>query len=189
MRRTLTAIAVPLVAVLALTACSDDSDDSAATSTETTTAPAAAETGSTIADVAGATPQLSTLTAAVTAADLGTTLSSPGPFTVFAPTDEAFDALPAGVVDKLLLECNKDALVKVLTYHVVEGKVMAADVTAGDVPTVEGGTVTLATDGGVTVNDATVVTPDVMADNGVVHVIDGVLLPSDLDPAALKASC
>lgn len=85
----------------------------------------------------------------------------------------------------MLLPENVDVLVKILTYHVVPGKVMAADVTAGDVATVEGQTVALATDGGVTVNGANVVTADVEASNGVIHVIDAVILPPDVDPAAL----
>jgi uncharacterized surface protein with fasciclin (FAS1) repeats len=91
------------------------------------------------------------------------------------------------VLDALLLPENKDALVKILTYHVVPGTVMAADVTAGDVATVEGQNITLATDGGVTVNGAAVLQADVVASNGVIHVIDAVLLPPDVDAAALVA--
>jgi uncharacterized surface protein with fasciclin (FAS1) repeats len=104
---------------------------------------------------------------------------------VFAPTNEAFAALPAGLVDKLLLPENKDLLVKILTYHVVSGAVMAADVTAGDVPTVEGQNITITTDMGVKVNGANVVTTDIVASNGVIHVIDAVILPPDVDPSAL----
>jgi uncharacterized surface protein with fasciclin (FAS1) repeats len=108
-----------------------------------------------------------------------------GPFTVFAPTDAAFAALPAGVLDALLLPENKEVLVKILTYHVVPASVLAADVTDGDVATVEGQTVKLSTADGVTVNGAKVVTPDVMASNGVIHAIDAVLVPADVDVAAL----
>jgi uncharacterized surface protein with fasciclin (FAS1) repeats len=115
------------------------------------------------------------------------TLSGEGPFTVFAPTNAAFEALPAGVLDALLLPENKDALAKILTYHVVSGSVMAADITDGDVATVEGQNVTLSTANGVTVNGANVVIADVATDNGVVHVIDAVLIPSDVDVAALLA--
>jgi uncharacterized surface protein with fasciclin (FAS1) repeats len=104
---------------------------------------------------------------------------------VFAPTDAAFAALPAGLLDKLLLPENKDVLVAILTYHVVVGKVMAADVVAGDVPTVEGSTVTLDTMSGVKVNDATVTTADVAASNGVIHVIDAVIVPPTVDLASL----
>lgn len=126
-----------------------------------------------------------TLVAAVEAAGLVETLKGEGPFTVFAPTDEAFAALPAGVLDALLLPENKETLAKILTYHVVPGAVMAADVTDGEVATVEGQNVTLSTADGVTVNGATVVAADVVASNGVIHVIDAVILPPDVDPAAL----
>jgi uncharacterized surface protein with fasciclin (FAS1) repeats len=125
------------------------------------------------------------LVAAVAAAGLVETLQSEGPFTVFAPTNDAFAALPAGLVDKLLLPENKDLLVKILTYHVVSGTVLAADVTAGDVPTVEGQNITITTDMGVKVNGATVTATDIIASNGVIHVIDAVILPPDVDPSAL----
>ncbi len=151
----------------------------------TTTAPAAPAAAGTIVDVAVANGSFTTLVAAVNAAGLGETLSGTGPFTVFAPSDDAFAALPAGVVDALVKPENKDTLTKILTYHVVAGTVLAADIKAGDVPTVEGGTVKLATEGGVTVNDAKVVTADVIASNGVIHVIDKVLLPQGVDVNAL----
>ena len=145
---------------------------------------APAEVG-TIVDVAASTEGFSTLVAAVEAAGLVETLSGEGPFTVFAPTDEAFAALPEGVLEKLLLPENKDLLVRILSYHVVSGQVLAADVVAGDVATVEGSTITLDTMDGVTVNGATVVTADVLASNGVIHVIDAVILPPDVDVSAL----
>jgi len=138
-----------------------------------------------IVSIASTTDGFSTLVAAVTAAGLVETLQGEGPFTVFAPTDEAFAALPAGVLDALLLPENKDVLTKILTYHVVPGAVMAADVTDGDVATVEGQTVALSTADGVTVNGAKVVQADIVASNGVIHVIDAVILPPDVDPAAL----
>jgi uncharacterized surface protein with fasciclin (FAS1) repeats len=100
---------------------------------------------------------------------------------------EAFDALPEGVLDALLLPENKDALTSILTYHVVSGEVMAADVTAGDVPTVEGSTIAITTDGGVKVNEANVTATDVDASNGVIHVIDAVLVPPTVDVAALTS--
>jgi uncharacterized surface protein with fasciclin (FAS1) repeats len=139
----------------------------------------------TIVDVASADSTFSTLVAAVTAAELVETLSGEGPFTVFAPTDAAFAALPAGVLDALLLPENKAVLVQILTYHVVPGKVMAADVTDGDVATVEGQTIKLSTMDGVTVNGATVVAADVAASNGVIHAIDAVILPPGVDVAKL----
>jgi len=139
----------------------------------------------TIVDVAAGNPDFETLVAAVTAADLVETLSGEGPFTVFAPTDAAFEALPEGLLDALLLPENKDALTSILTYHVLPAEVMAADVTAGDVATVEGSTIAITTEGGVMVNEATVVTPDVDASNGVIHAIDGVLVPPTVDVDAL----
>lgn len=106
------------------------------------------------------------------------TLKGPGPFTVFAPTDEAFSKLPSGTVDSLLNDIPQ--LTKILTYHVVSGKVLASDVVNLDsAPTVEGSSIKIdASNGGVKINDATVVTPDVEADNGVIHVIDTVLIPA-----------
>ncbi len=143
------------------------------------------EEAGTIVDVAAANPDFETLVAAVTAADLVETLSGDGPFTVFAPTDEAFEALPEGLLDALLLPENKDTLTSILTYHVLPSEVMAADVTAGEVETVEGSTIEITTDDGVMVNDATVVATDVDASNGVIHAIDAVLVPPTVDVDAL----
>lgn len=132
-----------------------------------------------IVDTAAGAGQFSTLLAAAQAADLVDTLKSPGPLTVFAPTDAAFAALPAGTVDNLLKPENKDQLVKVLTYHVVAGEVLAADVVKlSSATTVEGADVAIdASSGKVMINDAQVVQADVDASNGVIHVIDKVLLP------------
>jgi uncharacterized surface protein with fasciclin (FAS1) repeats len=136
------------------------------------TAPAPA----TITDTAARTPQLSTLARLLSDAGLAETLRGPGPFTVFAPTDEAFKAVPAATLDAL--GKDKERLKAVLTYHVVAGKVMAADVKNGNVKTVQGSDVALARAGTfVTIEDAVVGTPDVMASNGVVHLIDRVLIP------------
>ena len=132
-----------------------------------------------IVDIAASNGNFNTLVAAVTAADLVDTLKSEGPFTVFAPTDAAFAALPAGTVDSLLLPENKDQLVAILTYHVVPGAV-TSDQLAGqhlDVATVNGAEVRVNGSNGVKVNDATVTTADIIASNGVIHVIDSVLLP------------
>jgi uncharacterized surface protein with fasciclin (FAS1) repeats len=186
-RSTIIIAAAVASAGLVLTGCSSDGDDSAAS--EATTAPStSAPADQTIVDLAVATPDLSTLVSVVQAAELDTTLAGTGPFTVFAPTNEAFAALPKTVTDALVLPCNKDALTKVLTYHVVPGAVTAADITPGDVATVEGQNVTLAVDP-VTVNGVVVSQADVVASNGVVHVIDGVLLPPGLDVDMLKTSC
>ena len=124
--------------------------------------------------------QFKTLVAAVQAADLGGALSGPGPFTVFAPTDEAFAELPAGTVDDLLKPENRDKLIAVLKYHVVSGKVMAADIAGkkANVTTLQGSDISVdAMSGGVMINDATVITADIQASNGVIHVINKVILP------------
>lgn len=121
---------------------------------------------------------LSTLVAAVQAGDLVTTLQGDGPFTVFAPTNEAFAALPEGTLESLLKPENKDQLVAILTYHVVAGKVMSTDLSDGmKAATVNGAEVTITTANGAQVNGANVIMADVEASNGVVHVIDTVLLP------------
>jgi len=135
----------------------------------------------TIVDVASGNKSFTTLVTAVKAAGLVETLSSKGPFTVFAPTDAAFKALPKGTLEMLLKPENKAKLVKVLTYHVVAGKVLAKDVKTGTVKTVEGATFAVKVDGGkVMVNGATVTSTDIPASNGVIHVIDQVLLPPNL---------
>jgi uncharacterized surface protein with fasciclin (FAS1) repeats len=174
---------VAAAAALTLVGCSSSDDE---TATESVAASEVASSG-TIVDIASANESTSTLVAAVSAAGLVDTLNGEGPFTVFAPTNEAFAALPAGVLDALLLPENKDVLTQILTYHVVPGTVMAADITDGDVATVEGQTVTLSTADGVTVNGANVIQADIVADNGVIHVIDAVILPPGVDPAALIA--
>ncbi|MGI9491901.1 MAG: fasciclin domain-containing protein [Geminicoccaceae bacterium] len=133
-----------------------------------------------IVDTAVAAGGFDTLVAAVQAADLVDTLKGDGPFTVFAPTDDAFAALPAGTVDDLLKPENKDQLVAVLTYHVVPGKVLSADLVGKslEAETAQGSTVDIdATGGGVSVDGANVVTADIEASNGVIHVIDAVILP------------
>jgi uncharacterized surface protein with fasciclin (FAS1) repeats len=130
-----------------------------------------------IVDTAVSAGSFTTLVAAVKAAGLVDTLKGAGPFTVFAPTDEAFAKLPAGTVDALLKDIPK--LKKILTYHVVAGKVMAADVVKlKTATTVEGSEVKIDAANGVKINDATVTTADVAADNGVIHIVDTVLLPA-----------
>ncbi len=132
-----------------------------------------------IVDTAVAAGQFKTLATALTAAGLVDTLKSPGPFTVFAPTDEAFSKLPAGTVEDLLKPANKAKLVSILTYHVVPGKVMAADVVKlKEAKTVEGQSVRISAKGGkVMVDGANVVKTDIAASNGVIHVVDSVLMP------------
>jgi transforming growth factor-beta-induced protein len=130
-----------------------------------------------IVDTAVAAGNFKTLATALQAAGLVETLKGKGPFTVFAPTDAAFAKIPKADLDALLKD--KAKLTAVLTYHVVAGKVMAKDVKAGEVKTVQGGSLTLATTGGVTVNNAKVVQADIVASNGVIHVIDTVVLPPE----------
>ncbi len=132
-----------------------------------------------IVDTAVAAGSFNTLVAAVKAAGLVDTLKGEGPFTVFAPTDDAFAALPAGTVESLLEPANKAQLQAILTYHVIPGKVMAADIAGKtmSVDTVNGKAINVDASDGVMINDATVTTADVAASNGVIHVIDKVLLP------------
>jgi uncharacterized surface protein with fasciclin (FAS1) repeats len=197
MRRAGVTLALVAVAGMTAAACSDDdsndasaseaTEQSAASSTEAEAreemaAEADAATEETIVDIAANNPDFSTLVAAVEAAGLAETLAGEGPFTVFAPTNDAFAKLPAGTVESLLEPANKDQLTSILTYHVVPAEVMAADVTAGAVTTVNGASFDVSTDGGVVISDgqggtANVVQTDIVASNGVIHVIDAVLLP------------
>ena len=179
-----TIIAIAAASVLLLSACGSDGSTSDTTVAAADTTEMATEVGNIVA-VAQGNPEFSTLVAAVTAAGLGEALSGEGPFTVFAPTNAAFEALPAGLLEKLLLPENKEVLTKILTYHVVAAKVMAADVAAGDVTTLEGSTFAVTTEGGVKVNAANVTATDVPASNGVIHVIDAVLVPASVDVSSL----
>lgn len=132
----------------------------------------------TVVEIAAGNDDFSTLVAAVKAAGLAETLSGDGPFTVFAPTNEAFAKLPEGTVETLLKPENKEKLAAVLTYHVVAAKVMAADVKAGKVATVNGAEATITVkDGAVMIDGAKVVTTDIVGKNGVIHVIDTVIMP------------
>lgn len=190
MRRSITVVAVALTA-LTLAACGSSSTPAAPTTpSPSVSTPAASPTSDAMAkdivDTAVAAGDFSTLAAALTAAELVETLKGAGPFTVFAPTDAAFAKLPAGTVDTLLKDPKGD-LTKILTYHVIPGKVMAAEVVTMDgkkVKTVNGAELTIKVSGSeVSLVDATgasvkVVKTDVGASNGVIHVIDGVLLPS-----------
>jgi uncharacterized surface protein with fasciclin (FAS1) repeats len=191
MRRTLPVAAIVALALVTAACGSDDADPAVATSAPMTTSAAPSPSPSDsmaakdIVDTAVAAGDFTTLAAALTAAGLVDTLKGTGPFTVFAPTDDAFAKLPAGTVDTLLKDPKGD-LTQILTYHVVPGKVMAADVVTLDgqkVKTVQGGELTIGVDGDkVTLTDAAgntvnVTMTDVEASNGVIHVIDGVLMP------------
>jgi uncharacterized surface protein with fasciclin (FAS1) repeats len=143
-----------------------------------TTSAGACAAGKDLVSVAAGAEQFKTLVAAVKAAGLVETLQGKGPFTIFAPTDEAFAKLPAGTVEGLLKPENKEKLIAILKYHVLSGKVLAADVKTSEAKTVQGQSVKLVVSGaGVTVDDAKVLKTDVMAENGVIHVIDTVMIP------------
>ena len=171
--------AVAIAAALTLAACGSDDEASEDTVAEDTVA------DGDIVAVASGNPEFATLVAALTAAGLVETLQGAGPFTVFAPTEAAFAALPEGLLAKLLLPENIAVLTAILTYHVVPGMVMSTDVAAGDVATVEGSTIAITTDMGVMVNGATVVEVDLTASNGVIHVIDAVIVPPTVDLSTL----
>lgn len=177
-RGTLAVIAVAALSLFAL-GCGDDESGTAGGTTAAATDTTMTTTAGTIVDVAAGNPDFSILVAAVQKAGLAETLSGPGPFTVFAPTNAAFEAAltSTGLTQDQLL-ASPD-LAKILTYHVLPAKVMAADITGASSPaTVEGSKVDVALDGAtVTVGSATVTTPDIAASNGVIHVIDAVLLP------------
>jgi len=199
MQRNIKIVSVALLAALTLSACSsndkDENLDTPIDAVEQTDSNMGSDNSNTdgsnmamaatVVDLALGNENLTTLVAALQAAGLVETLQGAGPFTVFAPNNEAFAALPAGVLEALLLPENKDTLVKILTYHVLPGNVKAADVRDGDVASLQGGTVKLGTMNGVTVNDANVVNPDNSSNNGVVHIIDAVILPSDVDLSLL----
>ena len=205
MRKSSTRLAAvaAVTGLVVLSACGSDSND-ADDAAETTEAPAATEAPAdeemadddmadepgTIVVVADTNGSFGTLVAAVSAASLVETLESEGPFTVFAPTDDAFAALPDGLVDCLLLEENVDALSSILTYHVVAGDVMSTDLTDGPVETVQGEDITVDVTDGVVLNETVnVVIADVPAVNGVIHAIDGVLVPPSIDVAAFLETC
>ncbi len=141
--------------------------------------PAVAGDSKTIVDIAASKPEFSTLVAALKAGDFVTTLQGTGPFTVFAPTNDAFAKLPAGTLDDLLKPENRDKLRAILTYHVVPGRVLAADVVKLDeATTVNGAKADVEVEGGtVMVDGAKVTATDITADNGVIHVVDSVMLP------------
>lgn len=157
--------ATALLVGLAVTACDDD-----------TTGP---EQLPTLVETASSNGSFETLVAAVEAAGLADVLEGDGPFTVFAPTDEAFEKLPDGTIASLLLPENRDQLIAILTYHVVPGRFLAEDVLASTtLTTVQGGNLSISLDGQTPkVNESVIVATDVLASNGVIHVIDSVLLP------------
>ena len=174
MRRWILIVAALLIVAVPFVFAACGGNDEEATPAPATSSPMAED----IVGTAVAAGSFTTLTAALEAAGLVDTLKGEGPFTVFAPTDEAFAALPEGTVDTLLADPKGD-LTQILTYHVVPGKVMSTDITDGmKATTVQGADLTLTIKGGsVYVNDAMVVTADIETSNGVIHVIDGVLIP------------
>jgi uncharacterized surface protein with fasciclin (FAS1) repeats len=174
--------AIALLSACILTSCNDGSTvASESTEVTTDTVAPAVETSNDIVDIASGSADHSTLVAAVSAAGLVETLKGAGPFTVFAPTNAAFNALPAGTVDGLLKPESKADLTKILTYHVVAGSVKAADLQDGQkVTTLQGEELTVSIkDGKVMINGANVTAADLTGSNGVIHVIDAVLLPKN----------
>ena len=188
---------IAAASLMVLSACGSDDNSSDTTSASEDKKPAAeveytakdaADAGTIFVEIASSNEQFGTLFTAIAVAGLGDTLNGEGPFTLFAPTKAAFDALPQGLLTKLLLPANKAVLAEILSYHVVAGKVMAADVAAGDVATVQGENITIDTTDGVKVNTATVTQTDFPATNGVIHMINEVLVPPSIDIAAFLAS-
>lgn len=161
--------------------CGSDSSHTAAKSSDKNTTMHTVATVTpkqSVVEIAAGNKDFSTLVAAAKAAGLVEALNGKGPFTIFAPTNEAFAKLPAGTVESLLKPENKEKLAKILTYHVVPGKVMAADVKPGEVKTLEGSSLEIkANEGAVTVDKAKVIKTDIVGSNGVIHVIDQVILP------------
>lgn len=178
MSKKLITLVIAAISVVAVACSSSESPTPAPTSAPApTAAPVIEAEAQTIVDIAIADGRFDTLVAAVTAADLAGTLSGDGPFTVFAPTDDAFAALPAGTVEGLLADIP--ALTNVLTYHVVSGKVLAADVVGlSSATTLQGQNVSVRVENGnVFINDSQVIITDIEGSNGVIHIIDAVLLP------------
>ena len=182
-KKLLLLLCVPVLA-FGVAACGGDDDESSSSGDttaveETTGTTDSMEASMDIVETAQATPDRSTLVDAVVAADLVETLQMDGPYTVFAPTNDAFAALPPAELKRLLKPANKDELASILTYHVVEGDVKAADLSDGQmVDTVNGGQLEVKIKGDkVMINDATVAQADIATSNGTVHVIDAVLLP------------
>jgi len=175
----LVTLAVLGFAATSLVSCNAPKEGGEETTDTTVVAPVEAEAPKTVVDIAVGSTDHTTLVAAVTAAGLVETLSGTGPFTIFAPTNAAFAALPAGTVEDLLKPENKEKLTAVLKYHVVAGTVMSGQLTDGQkVATLNGQELTVTKkDGVVTINGAKVVTADLAGSNGVIHVVDGVILP------------
>jgi uncharacterized surface protein with fasciclin (FAS1) repeats len=167
------------------TATSPSQPAPATTPTATPTTSSASPTDQTsgsIIDVASANPSLKMMTAAIQAAGLTSTLQGKGPFTVFAPTDQAFAAVPAATRQRVLQPENRAILTRILTYHVVPGEITSSQLKSGDVKTVEGKTVDIQVNSNqVTVNDAKVTQPDIRANNGVIHVVDRIIIPPDVN--------
>jgi uncharacterized surface protein with fasciclin (FAS1) repeats len=182
--RTLTrarALTAALIAVMMLAACSSTDVEQEAADEPQPAAVTLNPMSGTIIEVATAADDFTLLLAALEAAGLVRALSGSDPFTVFAPTDAAFAALPPGALETLLLPGNTRHLKELLAYHVVPGTVLSTEVAAGEIITVQGEAITLATEGGITVNGANLTAADVLTTNGVIHVIDTVILPPSFD--------
>jgi len=182
--RTLTrarVLTAALIAAMTLSACSKTAIEQGATDGPQQASEMLSATSGTIIEVAAAADDFTLLLAALEAAGLVRALSGSDPFTIFAPTDAAFAALPPGALETLLLPGNTRHLKELLAYHVVPGTVLSTEVAAGEIITVQGEAITLATEGGITVNGANLIAADVLTTNGVIHVIDAVILPPSFD--------
>ena len=175
----LVTLAVLGFAATSLVSCNAPKEGGEETTDTTVVAPVEVEAPKTVVDIAVGSADHTTLVAAVTAAGLVETLSGTGPFTIFAPTNAAFDALPKGTVEGLLKPESKDKLTSILTYHVVAGNVLSSQLTDGQkVKTLNGQELTVAIKGGVvTINGIKVIAADLAGSNGVIHVVEGVILP------------
>ena len=173
---------VLIASLLMLPIVSSCASQTAQAPTVAATSPVSSPTpqaGGTIVEVAAANPALKNLTAALQAGGLTETLKGQGPFTIFAPTDQAFSVVPAALRQRLLQPQNRKTLTRILSYHVVPGKLSSSQLN-GAIKTLEGQTLTVQTGGQVTVNDAKVTQPDIQASNGVIHLIDRIIVPPDV---------
>jgi uncharacterized surface protein with fasciclin (FAS1) repeats len=189
MNKTLTAFAAASVMVLSACGGDDPVSNSSMESSNSVDLPemeyGSSDAWGNILEVADDSEGLAILMEAVTAAGLTATLEGEGPLTLFAPTDQAFNSLPDGVFTKLLLPENREALIQVLSYHLVSGAVLSADLTDGSVSTVEGEAIAVVTSPRITLNGGVIRIADIAATNGVVHIIETVLLPPGFDPSTL----
>ncbi len=169
-----------LLMIPIVSSCASQTAQAPVVATTSPASPPTPQAGGTIVEVAAANPALRNLTAAIQAGGLTETLKGQGPFTIFAPTDQAFSVVPAALRQKLLQPQNRKTLTRILSYHVVPGELSSSQLNSGAIKTLEGQTLAVQTGSQVTVNNAKVTQPDIQASNGVIHVIDRILVPPDV---------